>query len=130
MLKREIEIEAILAIMLLALFSFVIGVLLFRIVPTENKDFTYAVLIALTGLVKDAMGRYFQATKGAQEQRKEAAQVARTLAETAATVATSAAATGTTTADGVTLPPGASVEVRAEDTNATAPDPSPDRPAA
>lgn len=81
---RPPEVEAVLAVGAFLLFATVTMILLFRVVPSDNKDFAYAVLIALTGLVKDTFGRYFQATKGAQDQRREAADVAKTLAETAA----------------------------------------------
>lgn len=75
------EPEAILATGSFILFALVFGVLLFAVVPETNKEYIFLMLGALIGIVKDTFGRYFQATKGAQEQRKEAADVARQLAE-------------------------------------------------
>ncbi len=110
---RPPEVEAILAVGSLILFSGALGFVLFDIIPAENEKYAMLMLGALIGIVKDTFGRYFQATKGAQEQRKEAAEVARTLADTAAVVATSAAAT-TASPDGtVSLAPGESVKVDA-----------------
>jgi Na+-transporting methylmalonyl-CoA/oxaloacetate decarboxylase gamma subunit len=86
------ETESILATGSLLLFAGVTYVVLFHKIPADNEKYAMLMLGALIGIVKDTFGRYFQATKGAQEQRKEAASVARTLAETAATVATVAAA--------------------------------------
>lgn len=111
--NRHLEPEAVLAVGSFLLFGIIAVAVLYHVVPAENEKYAMLMLGALIGIVKDTFGRYFQATKGAQEQRKEAAEVARTLAETAATIATS---TGSTTAaDGtVALAPGESVKVAAE----------------
>lgn len=95
--KKPPEVEAILAIGSLVLFSYAMWYVVNNIVPKENEKYAMLMLGALIGVVKDTFGRYFTSTKGAQEQRKEAAQVAATLATTAATVAATAATGGTTT---------------------------------
>lgn len=82
------ETESVLAVGALFLFSAISFVVLFHMIPVENEKYAMLMLGALIGVVKDTFGRYFQATKGAQEQRKEAADVARTLAATTATIAT------------------------------------------
>lgn len=89
--RTLIDVEGILAIGSLLLFSAALGVVLFDVVPERNEKYAMLMLGALIGVVKDTFGRYFQATKGSQEQRKEAAQVTQKLADTAATVATTAA---------------------------------------
>jgi hypothetical protein len=86
--KKPPEVEAILAIGSLALFAYVSYVVLWQTIPPENEKYAMLMLGALIGVVKDTFGRYFQATKGAQEQRKDAAKVAEKAAETAATLAT------------------------------------------
>lgn len=78
------EVEAILAVGSLCLFGWCVWAVIFTVVPAENEKYVMLLLGALIGVVKDTFGRYFQATKGAQDQRKEAAEVARTLADTAA----------------------------------------------
>lgn len=90
------EVEAILAIGSLALFAYVSYVVLWQTIPAENEKYAMLMLGALIGVVKDTFGRYFQATKGAQEQRVESAKVAEKAAETAATLATAAAQAGGT----------------------------------
>lgn len=102
----RIDTEGYLAIGSLLLFSAIFGTLLFQVVPAANKEYVFLMLGALIGVVKDTFGRYFQATKGAQEQRKDAAAVAQTLADTVATASASPAAD-------VKLKPGESVEVAA-----------------
>jgi len=87
------EPEAVLAVGSFLLFAGIAVLVLLKIVPAENEKYAMLMLGALIGIVKDTFGRYFQATKGAQEQRREAADVARTLAETASVVATAAATT-------------------------------------
>lgn len=116
--KRERpEPEAVLAVGSFVLFSVIAIFVLLRVVPAANEKYAMLMLGALIGIVKDTFGRYFQATKGAQEQRKEAAAVAQTLAETAATVAVAAAGSGSGAQDGtVTLEPGDSVKVAATET--------------
>jgi hypothetical protein len=83
-LANRPEPEALLAVGSFILFAIVAVVVLFHTVPADNEKYAMLMLGALIGVVKDTFGRYFQATKGAQEQRKEAAQVARTLAESVA----------------------------------------------
>lgn len=78
------ETESILATGSLILFAAVTGAVLYHHIPAENEKYAMLMLGALIGIVKDTFGRYFQATKGAQEQRKETAEVARTLAVAAA----------------------------------------------
>lgn len=90
--RRFPETESFLAAGSLLLFSTVTLFVMFNVVPAENEKYAMLMLGALIGIVKDTFGRYFQATKGAQEQRREAADVARTLADTAATSAATAAA--------------------------------------
>lgn len=107
------EVEAILALGSLIIFAVALGIVLFDIVPAENEKYVMLMLGALIGVVKDTFGRYFQATKGAQEQRQEAAAVAKTLADTAATVAVAAAASPAAGDGTVTLAPGESVKVDA-----------------
>jgi hypothetical protein len=109
------EVEAILAIGSLALFAYVTWAVIWNTVPAENEKYAMLMLGALIGVVKDTFGRYFQATKGAQEQRKDAAKVAETAAATAATLAAVAAgpAAGTAT---ITTAPDVDVTIRdAED---------------
>lgn len=90
--RPAFEIEGVLAIGAFLLFAAYGVMLMFVSIPPNNKDYALAILVALIAIVKDTFGRYFQATKGSQEQRKDSAEVARTLAETAAVVATAAAA--------------------------------------
>lgn len=78
------ETESILAVGSFVLFAFTLLGLFLQVAPAGNKEYIFLMLGALIGIVKDTFGRYFQATKGAQEQRREAADVARTLAETVA----------------------------------------------
>lgn len=92
------EVEAILAVGSLILFSAVTWVVLFQTIPPANEKYAMLMLGALIGVVKDTFGRYFQATKGAQEQRREAAEVAKTLALTTAAAASPADGTATITA--------------------------------
>lgn len=81
------EPEALLALGSFVLFAVVAVVVLFHTVPADNEKYAMLMLGALIGVVKDTFGRYFTATKAGQEQRREAAQVARKLAETVATTA-------------------------------------------
>lgn len=74
------EIEGILAVGSLLLFGFALGVVIFNEVPPTNEKYAMLMLGALIGVVKDTFGRYFQATKGAQEQRQDAAAVTSALA--------------------------------------------------
>jgi hypothetical protein len=107
------DVEAVLAIGSLMLFGGALGVILFALVPEKNEKYVMLMLGALIGVVKDTFGRYFQATKGAQEQRQDAAEVAKTLAETAAVAAAAPAATSAAP-EAVTLAPGDHVDVAAE----------------
>lgn len=116
--------ESFLAAGSLLLFAIVTISVLFNIVPAENEKYAMLMLGALIGINKDTFGRYFQATKGAQEQRKEAAEVAKTLAETAATVATASAVASAGATGDVQLKPGESVEVAAAPTPIPADDPT------
>lgn len=84
---RPPEVEAILAVGSLILFAGVTWVVLFNTIPPQNEKYAMLMLGALIGVVKDTFGRYFQATKGAQDQRKEAAQLASRAAEVAASLA-------------------------------------------
>lgn len=75
-----LQVEAILATGSLMVFGAALfGVLNYN-VPPENEKYAMLMLGALIGVVKDTFGRYFQATKGAQDQRKEAAEVTKALA--------------------------------------------------
>lgn len=74
------EIEGTLAVGSLALFAWVCWAVLFNHIPPENEKYAMLMLGALIGVVKDTFGRYFQATKGAQEQRQDAAAVTTALA--------------------------------------------------
>ncbi len=74
------EIEGVLAVGSLLLFAWVSWAVLFNLVPAENEKYAMLMLGALIGVVKDTFGRYFQATKGAQEQRQDAAMVTSALA--------------------------------------------------
>lgn len=87
MSRPTFEPEAFLATGSLILFSAIALVVLFFTVPAANEKYAMLMLGALIGIVKDTFGRYFQATKGAQEQRQEAAAVANKLAETVAATA-------------------------------------------
>ena len=104
-----VEVEAILAVGITLLFGYVVIRVLGPSIPAENRDIAMMILGALIVLTKDTFGRYFSATKGAQEQRRETAAVAATLAATAATVAANSAteAGGTT----IKVDPPASVEI-------------------
>ena len=78
--KKIVEVEGVLAIGSLLLFAVIALVVIFHTVPGDNEKYAMLMLGALIGIVKDTFGRYFQATKGAQEQRKDAAEVTRALA--------------------------------------------------
>src|SRR5690242_13872939 len=82
--KRPPEIEAVLAVGSLVLFAGVTWAIIFHVVPAANEKYAMLMLGALIGVVKDTFGRYFQSTKGAQEQRRHADEVTRTLAVAAA----------------------------------------------
>lgn len=73
------EPEAVLAVGSFLLFAVIAVAVLWHKVPAENEKYAMLMLGALIGLVKDTFGRYFAATKGAQEQRREAAQVTQAL---------------------------------------------------
>lgn len=89
---RPPEVEAILAVGSLLLFGLVFWAVIYVEFPPGNKEYAFLMLGALIGVVKDTFGRYFQATKGAAEQRRESAKVAERAAETAAVLATVQAA--------------------------------------
>lgn len=74
--KRVVDIEGALAVGSLVIFAAALGVVLFYLVPEKNEKYVMLLLGALIGVVKDTFGRYFQATKGAQEQRQEFATLA------------------------------------------------------
>lgn len=75
-----LDIESVLAVGSLIVFGAALASVLFYIVPAANEKYVMLMLGALIGVVKDTFGRYFQATKGAQEQRKEFADLALTAA--------------------------------------------------
>lgn len=81
----KVETEAVLAIGAFFVFAAALWAVIFNTMPAENEKYVMLMLGALIGLVKDTFGRYFQATKGAQELRKDAAQVTQALAVAAAT---------------------------------------------
>lgn len=89
---RHIEIEALLAAGSLALFGAVTGVVLFWVIPAPNEKYAMLLLGALIGVVKDCFARYFSVTKGAAEQRRTIADMAKAAAAT--TSAMSSTATG------------------------------------
>lgn len=92
--QSTFDVEAVLAIGSLLLFAGALGAVIFHTLPAENEKYAMLMLGALIGVVKDTFGRYFQATKGSAEQRKDAAQVAQTLAATVAATAAPAAEPG------------------------------------
>lgn len=77
-----LEVEAILALGSLIAFSGALAVVLYDVVPPENEKYVMLMLGALIGVVKDTFGRYFQATKGAQDQRREFADLAQAAVTT------------------------------------------------
>jgi hypothetical protein len=86
--KRPPEIEAVLAVGSLILFAGVTWAIIWHVVPASNEKYAMLMLGALIGVVKDTFGRYFQSTKGAQEQRRQADEVTKTLAVAAASPVT------------------------------------------
>ena len=84
---RPPEVESLLVMGSLGLFGYVTYVVLWETIPPENEKYAMMMLVALIGVVKDTFGRFFQATKGSQEQRKDAAKLADKAADTAATLA-------------------------------------------
>jgi hypothetical protein len=74
------ETEAVLAVGSLAIFGWALWAVLFNIIPGENEKYVMLLLGALIGVVKDTFGRYFQSTKGAQQQREDFAALAITAA--------------------------------------------------
>ena len=88
--QRRLEPEAALAIGSFIVFAAALGAVVWRIVPAENEKYVMLMLGALIGLVKDTFARYFSSTKGAQDQRKDAAEVAKALAEKVAPITTEA----------------------------------------
>lgn len=85
-----LEVEAILAVGSLIVFSAALWSVIAQVVPAANEKYVMLMLGALIGVVKDTFGRYFQATKGAQDARKDAAVLAQTVAEGAAAAITPA----------------------------------------
>lgn len=75
-----LEVEAILALGSLIVFAAALWAVLFNLVPAENEKYIMLMLGALIGVVKDTFGRYFQATAGSQEQRRDFAELAKTAA--------------------------------------------------
>lgn len=86
------EPEAILAIGSFVCFAAALGAVIFFQIEDKNEKYVMLMLGALIGLVKDTFARYFSATKGAQEQRRETAKVAETLAAATAVAAAPALA--------------------------------------
>ena len=82
--RERPEPEAALAIGSFAAFAAALGAVMFMAIPDQNEKYVMLMLGALIGLVKDTFARYFSSTKGAQEQRRETAEVAKTLAVAAA----------------------------------------------
>lgn len=80
-MKGHPEPEAVLAVGSFLLFGLIAVIVLFWKVPADNEKYAMLMLGALIGIVKDTFGRYFQATKTAQQQRADAAQVTQTLAD-------------------------------------------------
>ncbi len=108
--QKPMEIEAFLASGSLLIFAGVTGAVLWHQVPPDNEKYAMLMLGALIGVVKDTFGRYFQATKGAAEQRQEAAAVTSALAAAIPIVAQPNSTTTTTTST-VTDPSAASTVV-------------------
>ena len=81
------------------LFSAALAAVIFHRLPTENEKYAMLMLGALIGVVKDTFGRYFQATLGNQQLRKDFTELA--------TAAVGAPAPGSVT---VTPPATVSVE--------------------
>jgi hypothetical protein len=88
----HIEIEALLAAGSLAIFGGVTGVVLFHVIPAPNEKYAMLLLGGLIGVVKDCFARYFNATKGAAEQRQTIADMARANADAAKVAAAAAPA--------------------------------------
>ncbi len=86
----NIDVEAVLAVGSLLVFSAALWAVLFNTVPGANEKYVMLMLGALIGVVKDTFGRYFQATKGSQEQRQEFAKVAAAAADSVNEIAKSA----------------------------------------
>lgn len=82
--ELHLEPEAVLAIGSFLVFAVALAAVIWHIVPAENEKYVMLMLGALIGLVKDTFARYFSSTKGAQEQRRDAAKVAETLATSTA----------------------------------------------
>ena len=82
--RERPEPEAALAIGSFAAFAAALGAVMFMAIPDQNEKYVMLMLGALIGLVKDTFARYFSSTKGSQEQRRETAEVAKTLAVAAA----------------------------------------------
>ncbi len=76
----KLDIESLLAVGSLTAFTGALAVVLFFVVPASNEKYVMLLLGALIGVVKDTFGRYFQATKGAQEQRQDFAELAKVAA--------------------------------------------------
>ncbi len=87
-----IDVEAVLAVGSILVFGAALAVVLFKIVPAPNEKYVMLMLGALIGVVKDTFGRYFQATKGSQEQRQDFANLATAAADSVNEIAKSAPA--------------------------------------
>ncbi len=121
---KPIEIEAFLASGSLVIFAAVTGAVLLHTVPVQNEKYAMLMLGALIGVVKDTFGRYFQATKGAQEQRQDAAAVTTALAAALPAVVAPNSTTTTTTSTttdpkAVVVPEGGAAIVVAPDVDAS-----------
>jgi hypothetical protein len=82
--KPILDVEAVLAIGSLALFAAALASVIFHTLPTENEKYAMLMLGALIGVVKDTFGRYFQATKGNQDLRKDFTDLAQAAVSTTA----------------------------------------------
>lgn len=79
-----LDVEAVLAIGSLVLFAAALGVVILHVLPPQNEKYAMLMLGALIGVVKDTFGRYFQATKGNQDLRKDFTDLAQAAVNTSA----------------------------------------------
>lgn len=87
-----IDVEAVLAVGSILVFGAALGFVLYHSVPADNEKYVMLMLGALIGVVKDTFGRYFQATKGSQEQRQDIAALAAAATDSVNEIAKSAPA--------------------------------------
>jgi hypothetical protein len=83
--KMHFEIEGLLAGGSLFLFGISLAAVILLHIPEPNEKYIMLMLGALIGLVKDTFARYFNSTKGAQEQRQASQRVMDRLAANANT---------------------------------------------